>query len=619
MNRGVVMRVIAALWRGLDRVRKVLHLALLLAFFTVLLASLVGERVFVPSAAALVIAPHGVIVDQLSGDPLERAIAKARGTPAQETLLRDLVDAIRAARDDDRIKMIVLQLDAMTGAGLSKLQELAAELARFKESGKPVHASGDGFTRDQYYLAARADRIYLHPMGSVLIDGYSRYLPYYKSALDKVLIDYNVWTVGEYKSFVEPITRDDMSPEDEQATRAYLGALWSAYQSDVTTARGLPAQALQRYADQAVTLLEEAGGDAAELALDYGLVDEILPRDLMRARIRTAMGEETGEDDRADEYPSIGADAYVKSIRMTSPPIEHPSKVAVIVASGTILDGVQPPGSIGGDSFAQLVQQVREDERVKALVLRVDSGGGSAFASDVILRELEAFQESDRPLVVSMGSVAASGGYWISMAANEIWASPTTLTGSIGVGATIPTFQRSLDWVGVHVDGVGTTELAGAFDVTRGFGDNVKALIRQAVEDVYADFIDKVAEHRNRPVEEIDRAARGRVWIGGDALDRGLVDRLGTLTDAIESAAELAGLEADGYTVEYVEQELSFAEQLVLELTAGVLPAIDALLERPRWPATVSRWLETAMEPLAFLDRLNDPRGIYAYCFCDTR
>ncbi len=407
------LQIVAGIWRGLDRLRRLLHLIVLLAVFLLLLVVAIGERVYIPGAAALVIAPQGVLVDQLSGDPLERAIAKAQGAPLQETLVRDVTDALRAARQDARIKAVVLDLDGLAAAGLSKLQEIAAELASFKESGKPVIAVGDGFTRDQYYLAAQADQVYLHPMGLVLVDGYSRFLPYYKSLLDKVYVDYNVWTVGEYKSFVEPITRDDMSPQDEEASRAFLGALWTAYQADVTAARELAAPALQQYADDIVTLLQEAGGDTAQLAVDYGLVDELLTRDAMRERIRQAIGEDASAGEATDDYTGVSLDAYVTALRTETPPEVQPSKVAVVVASGTILDGAQPPGTIGGDSTAELIRQARVDDAVKALVLRVDSGGGSAFASDVILRELERFQETERPVVVSMGSVAASGGYWI--------------------------------------------------------------------------------------------------------------------------------------------------------------------------------------------------------------
>src|SRR5512147_172425 len=353
-KRAWPLRIVTAVWHGLDRLRKLLHLILLLFIFLLLIVVALEDRVAVPGAAALVIAPKGNLVDQLSGDPLTRAVARARGTPLQETLVRDVIAALRAARDDARIKAVVLQLDGLSGAGLSKLQEVAAELAHFKESGKTIIAVGDSFSRDQYYLASHADRVYMHPMGMVLVDGYSRYLPYYKSALDKLYIDYNVWTVGEYKSFVEPITRDGMSPQDEEASRAYLGALWNAYQADVTTARKLPAPALQSYADDIVKLLTNAGGDTAKLAVDYGLVDELLTRDAMRERIRTAVGEEAAPANAGDDYTAIGLDDYVRSLDLAAKPARSAAKVAVIVASGTILDGRQPPGSIGGDSLAEL-------------------------------------------------------------------------------------------------------------------------------------------------------------------------------------------------------------------------------------------------------------------------
>ncbi len=617
-TRPLPLRIIAGIWRGLDRLRRLLHLVLLLGLFLLLLISAVGERVLVPSTAALVIAPRGVLVDQLSGDAFDRALARAQGAPLRETLMRDIVDALRSAREDSRIKAVVLDLDELTGAGLSKLQELAAELRRFKESGKPVVALGDGFTRDQYYLAAQADDVYMHPMGLVLVDGYSRFLPYYKSFLDKVYVDYNVWTVGEYKSFVEPLTRDDMSPQDEEASRAYLDGLWNAYQADVTSARNLAAPALQRYADDIVTLLGEAGGDTARLAVSYGLVDELLTRDAMRERVREAMGEERPTTGQPDTYPQVSLDDYVTALRTEAVPDTQPNKIAVIVAAGTILDGNPLPGSIGGDSTSELIRRARADDDVKALVLRVDSGGGSAFASDVILRELERFQETDRPVVVSMGSVAASGGYWISMGADEIWASPTTLTGSIGVGAAIPTFPRTLDWFGVHVDGVGTTELAGGLDITRPISEGMKGMLDLSVRHTYNDFVGKVAQHRERSIDEVESAAQGRVWTGSDALARGLVDELGGLREAIESAAELAGLESGSYTLDYVELELGFAERLVLSLTAKAVAGVSRLVDFPRWPATVTHALESTLEPIAFIDRLNDPRGIYAYCFCDT-
>ena len=617
------MKLLGTIWRALDGLRKVLHLLILLPVLVILLAVLAPDRPRVPRDAALILAPEGALVEQLSGDPVARAIAIARGIPQQEVLLKDLIDAIQEAKDDDRINTLVLELGGLSGAGLSKLQELADEIILFKASGKKVIAAGDGFTRNQYYLAAHADEIYMHPMGFVYIDGYSRFTPYYRAAIENLYIDFNVWTVGEYKSFVEPITRDDMSAEDREASGQYLGALWDAYQADVTAARELRTTALQQYADDAADLLSEANGDTAQMALDYGLVDELLPRDGINARVR-ALVRDSGEEDEADDngandYPRIGHQAYLRAIRGENTEPSSENRVGVIVASGVILDGSQPPGTVGGDSTARLIRRATDDERIKALVLRVDSPGGSAFASEVVLRELEVFQESGRPLVASMGSVAASGGYWISMSADEIWASPTTLTGSIGIGATLPTFQRSLDRLGIHVDGVGTTALAGQADVLRELGPDIVEIIGQSIQNGYDQFIGKVASHRDQSVEDIDGVARGRVWIATDARDRGLIDNLGNLDDAIASAAELAALEEDGYRIDYLEKELEFTERLALELAKVFAPLIQALEIAPAVPLELQRLVDIAVEPLRLLEQLNDPRDLYAYCFCEAR
>jgi len=610
------IRVIKGVWRGLDRVRKVLHLVFLLAVVFVLIAVLVPYRPIVPRSAALVIAPQGTLVDQLSGDPLERTLARLQGSPVRETLARDVIEAIRTAADDDRIKAIVLQPGGLSDAGLSKLQDIGDELLRFKATGKRVIAVGAGYDQRQYYLAAQADDIYMHPMGTVLIDGFSRFLPYFKSALDKLYIDYNVWTVGEYKSFVEPYERDDMSPQDREASGVYLEGLWSSYQSDVTAARELPADSLQRYADDFAGLLTDAGGDTARLAESYGLVDELLTLDVMRARIRDIVGPAS---DNPDDYSAISYEDYLAAERFADLPLDGGNKVAVVMAAGEIRDGTQPPGSVGGDTMSRLVREVANDEDVKALVLRVDSPGGSAFASALILREIEVFQQSGRPVVVSMGSVAASGGYWISMSGDEIWASPTTLTGSIGVGATLPTFQRTLDQLGVHVDGFGTTDLAGQYGTGRALGEDYRAMVQQSIEHTYSEFITKIASYRERTPEQIDAVARGRVWTGSDALERGLVDRLGNLDDAIASAAELAGLEPGGYEVDYREPSLTFAERLAVDLSRTFMPAVEAFGFKPQLPQGLAKLLEAASEPLEFLETFNDPNNIYAYCFCDVR
>ncbi|NIW23484.1 MAG: signal peptide peptidase SppA [Gammaproteobacteria bacterium] len=618
----LLKKLLGWIWWALDGVRKLLQLFVVLFLVVLLLASLAPDVVDVPDDVALVLAPDGALVDQLSGSPLDRALARARGAPVRETLVKDLIDAVRAAADDDRIRALVLRLDGLGGAGLSKLQEVADEIVQFKESGKPVIAVGDGFSRNQYYLAAHADEIFMHPMGLIFVDGYSRYPTYFREAFEKVLVDFHVWAIGEYKSFVEPVSRDDMSDEDRESAGEYLGALWDTYQVDVTSARGLEPDALQRYADNATALLAAAGGDTGRLALDQQLVDQLLARDQSNARIRALVEPEDEDDEEEDEevevgYPRIGHAAYLRAVRRDDQPDEDADSVAVLVAAGTILDGEQPPGTIGGDSTAALIRGLHDDESVKALVLRVDSGGGSAFASDVILRELEVFQESGRPLVVSMGSVAASGGYWISMSADEIWASSATLTGSIGIGATIPTVPRTLDALGIHVDGVGTTELAGQFDLMRPLGPDIADMIGQAIQYGYENFITKVAAHREQDLNAVDAVvARGRVWVGSRAQDHDLVDRIGNLDDAIASAAELAGLAEDEYETRYIEKELELAEQIALELVRVASPVLSELRLAPEFSPEFQRLLEIAAEPFKWVDSLNDPKDLYAYCFC---
>jgi len=616
-----IFNLFGTLWRALDGLRKVLHLFILMVLLIIVFAVIEPDRSVVPADAALILAPQGTLVEQLSGDPVERAIAKARGVPQQEVLIKDLIEAVREAKDDPRIKALVLQLEGLGGSGLSKLQDLANELVLFKASGKPVIAVGDIFTKNQYYLAAHADDIFMHPMGTVLIDGYSRFAPYYRTAIEYLSIDFNVWTVGEYKSFVEPITRDNMSDEDREAADQYLGALWDAYQADVTAARELQGDALQHYADNATELLRAANGDSARMALEYGLVDELLDRHEISERVHALLNSSDSNDDEEgrDRYPRIGHQAYLDLIHEADVRKKAENRVAIVVASGMILDGSQPPGTVGGDSTAELIRRAADDERVKALVLRVDSPGGSAFASEVVLRALEVFQESERPLIASMGSVAASGGYWISMSANEIWASPTTLTGSIGIGATLPTFQRSLDRLGIHVDGTGTTALAGQFDVFRELGPDVVSLIEQSIQHGYDQFISKVADYRDRPIDEIDAVARGRVWVATDAQNHGLIDNLGSLDDAVASAAQLAGLEDDDYDVVYIEKQLEIAERIALEFARVAAPLTRALGLDSVLPGEIQRFVDVVSEPFRFLERLNDPRDLYAFCFCEAR
>src|SRR5215469_17858226 len=447
----------SGLWRGLDALRKALHLILLLVIFGVLLGILRGSVPRIPAKAALLVAPEGQLVEQLSGDPLERALQETRGETHRETLLWDLTDSIRAAANDSRIAALALDLEKFEGGTQPTLEELAAALREFRTKGKKVIAYGAEMTQVRYYLAAQADEVLLDPMGGVLIDGYDRFRTYLKDALDKLGVDINVFRVGAFKSAVETFTRNNMSPEDREESRTYLGALWSSYQEAITRARKLPPDALTKYTDTFAKSVPAAGGDAAQVALQAGLVTAVKTRLEAEQRLIGMVG----KDDEGS-FRSVSAEEYAryahaqKNVRARGK-----ARIGVIVAEGDIQDGDQPPGSIGGDSTSRLIRQARLDKDVKAVVLRVDSPGGSVLASEQIYRELQALRSAGKPLAVSMAGYAASGGYYISAPADEIWANPATITGSIGIFAIIPTFDRTLGKVGLNVDGEGTTPLSG--------------------------------------------------------------------------------------------------------------------------------------------------------------
>ena len=430
------------LWKGLDGLRKVLHLIVLLVLFMLILATLTPELPMVPATAALVVQPEGRLVEQLEGGPLDRAIGEATGDGIPQTLVHDLVRAIDLATEDDRIQALVLRSETLAGGGLSKLQYLGEAISRFRESGKKVIAYGDYYSQDQYYLAAHADEIYLHPYGLVYLDGYERFRTYYKEAIDKLSIDWHVFSVGDFKSFAEPYSRGDMSEYDKEASRAYLEDLWRAYRSDVIAARDLDSGTLSGYADGFVSALKQAEGDLAAVAQAAGLVDELWTSDQLRSRMRELVGSDEDDD---SGYRQVDASTYLAAVDGPAGKSADGPSVAVIVASGGITEGNQPPGIIGSDTIVEMIHQARDDEDVAAVVLRVDSGGGSRFASEVIRRELELLRQSGKPVVVSMSSVAASGGYWIALAGDRIFANPTTLTGSIGIVAMIPSFDRSLE------------------------------------------------------------------------------------------------------------------------------------------------------------------------------
>jgi protease-4 len=485
----------------------------------------------------------------------------------------------------------VLDLEHMTGVSPAHLSGLGDALAQAKAAGKEIVAVGDYYTQGQYYLASYADNIYMHPMGQVLLTGFGSYQNYYKDLLDRLKVKVHVYRVGAYKAAVEPYTRTDMSAEAREANRAMIDELWQDYIAKVSTNRKMTLDQINDYVNRYEDVLKSADGDMARAALEHGLVDALISRDEMRERLIAKVGESEGT------FRQIASNDYLRATRRVPAPATN--EVGVVVAAGMILPGEQPRGSIGADSLTELIRSARLDKNVKAVVLRVDSPGGAAISSEVIRQEIEQLQVSGKPVVVSMAGVAASGGYWISATADEIWAAPTTVTGSIGIFGMVPTFEDSLAAIGVARDGVGSAPLAGALDPLGGISDPMGRILQANVEAGYKRFLDLVSRGRNMLPEDVDKIGQGRVWTGRKAHELGLVDGLGQLPDAIAAAAKRAGL--TDYQVRFIEKPLSAREQLLQQL-AGSMGFVSS---------TSLGQLARALSDLA---RLDDPLHTYALC-----
>jgi protease-4 len=621
-------KIFSGIFRGLDILRKFLHLVLLLLIFGIVVGALRTSIPHIADHSALVIQPYGAIVEQRTGSPVDQALARAQGDSVPETLLWDLTDALKAAKKDPRITAVVLDLNYMTGGGQPTLAELTAAIKDFRSSGKKVVAYSTAFLQESYYVAAAADEIYVDPLGLVGIDGYERYRTYYKEVLDKLGVEVNLFRVGAYKSAAEVYVRNDMSPEDREESLAYLNALWLNYRTAVAEARGLTPEDISNYVANLVPAMLAAKGDSAKVALDAKLVTGIKSSIDVEKRITQLVGSDSGEDNieklEADEsdagqsYNSTSLEDYLRVVQAEKEARgAGKPKIGVIVASGEILDGTQPPGTVGGETTAALVREARENDDIRAIVLRVDSPGGSVFASEQIYREVRAAQAAGKPVIVSMGDLAASGGYYIAASADEIWAHPSTITGSIGIFGAIPTFQNTLKKIGVSVDGVGTTNLSGQLRVDRPLGEDAKVLLQSVIERGYEEFLAHVSEGRKKTRDEVHAIAQGRVWIGTDAKANGLVDKLGLFDQAVASAAGHAELGED-YDVEFLEPPLSWAEQLALQVRvkfAGEVGAVAGKLPAMQ----VARDLEPIQRELQRWTRMNARDHRYAYCFCDIR
>jgi protease-4 len=602
--------------RALDVVRRTLHFILLLIIFGGLWLLARSPTPSMPARTALVIKLEGKLVEQLTSDSIDRAIADAANRPQPETLVRDVVVAIRSGAKDERVQALVLETKNLEGGGLTKYQEIGKALEDFRATGKKVLAWGDYVSQGQYYLMAQADEVYLDPAGNIEVNGFGAYRMYFRDVIAKLAVDVNVFKVGTHKSYVEQFTRNDMSPEDREQTVAWINPLWKAYQAGIVRPRKLAENALDAYVADAVPALKEAGGDAALLAEKRKLITARKTLIEFDRRVQQLVG----VDEDSHNYNAIDHREYLQVRRPDDKPsARKPDRVAVVVAVGNIVDGERPPGEIGSESFARVLRDVRFDKDIKAVVVRVDSPGGSMLGSELIRQEIDALKAAGKPVVASFSSVAASGGYYISMDTDEIWAEPTTITGSIGVFAVIPTFQRTLTKLGVGVDGVATSPLAGGARLDRELSPEIKTVLQVGVEDAYSKFIGHVAAARKKTPAEVDAVAQGRVWIASDAIEHGLVDHLGGVRDAVKAAAKRAKLSEGEYETVWRERRLTWQERLFKDLRSKAARLMVRLGLAGHPPGPVNQVLDFVAEQLRSLELLSDRRGLYYYCACDVR
>ena len=609
-ERSTLARFLRGIWHFIDGTRKlVLNLVFLLILYFLILAVIdTDEALIIQSDTALVLRPYGNVVEQYSGTALDLALQQVTEQTPSETRLRDMVEAIRRARDDERIVHLVINPNDIWRIGMASLLELEAAIADFKSSGKPVIALADNLTQQQYYPAALADEIWLHPEGMVWIDGFSVYRQFYREGLDKLEVEVNLFKVGEYKSAMEPFVRDDMSPEAKDANQYWIGGLWQQYLEGISRHRGIPLENLSLAINDFANGLEAVDGDFARFAEKLGLVDKLLS--LPEAQLELAQKGAAGAG--SEGFRQVGMENYLMLTDMQHRPSSS-KKIAVVIAEGDIVRGTQPQGVIGAETLSNKLRLIALDKDVKAVVLRINSPGGEVFASEKVRREVQQLKEAGKTVVASMGDVAASGGFWIAMGAEEVWASPSSITGSIGVFGMIPTFSRPLEKLGIHTDGVGTTPLAGKLRLDQPLDPDLKRIFQHATEQTYRDFIKLVADARQMAPDDVDLVARGRVWNGAQAKDRGLVDQTGTLRQAIDAAARIAGLGSD-YDVRYEERELSAFESLLIEISGSAVAALgwtDGAGLRLR-----STLLEDLLRDLDMLARSAGEFSVAAHCLC---
>jgi protease-4 len=605
-------RGFGAFWRGLDATRRILFNLLFLLLIVFLVWTLFfGGAKPIGAKTALVLNLKGDLVEQHKGNVRDAVMAEVSGESRRTIQVRDVVQVLDAAAKDPNISSVLLLPEELDTAGLGALHEVTAAIDRVKAAGKPVIAWAGNYDQRQYLLASHANEVYVHPMGAVLIEGFGRYRNYYRDALDKVGVTIHLMKVGTYKSFAEPYIGNGPSDASKEADAYLYNGLWNEYTANVEKQRKMEAGSIARSIENLPALLQAAKGNPAQLALDLKMVDGLMTRDQVRDMML-----KKGEKD-ADEktFRQVSFHDYLSR----QVPKLFGDGVGVIVASGNIVDGEASQGTIGGRSTSELIRRAREDEHIKAVVLRVDSPGGSAFASELIRRELELTRAAGKPVVVSMGSVAASGGYWISMAADEVFADRSTVTGSIGVFAMLPTAEKVGDKLGIHTGGVTTTWLADAYNPLRSLDPRFTSVVQSMIDRVYVDFTSKAAAARKTSVEKIDEVGQGRVWTGLQAKERGLVDTIGGMSEALQSAAKRAKLGSD-YRVAYIERPVSPFEKALMAfgVSAGTVLRIQVNLGLA--PAVLpGTALSEVQKELSFLNQLTAGQSPYAaitHCLC---
>jgi len=609
-ERSFPVKFALGIWHFINGSRKVfLNLLFLLFLYFMFIALKAPDTFRLKPDSTLVIRPYGNVVEQYTTTPLDRALQEATGQERSETRLRDMLEAIHRAAGDSDITQLVIDPNYMARVGLASLKDLEHALDAFRSTGKSVIAVAQNLGQQQYYLASLADEVWLDPNGTIWIDGYSSYRQFYREGLEKLAVEINLFRVGKYKSAMEPYIRDDMSDAAKEAGKFWLSSLWQQYLEGVAEHRGLILESLQSSIDDLPGQIENVGGDFAQYSLDLGLVDRLMTAPEARQELARR-----GTPDKAgDSYRAVGMQDYLDITRPTMN-LGGAKQIAIVVAEGEIVRGRHPAGRIGSISTSEQLRRAARDDKIAAVVLRINSPGGEVFAAETLLLELQQVRDAGKTVVVSMGNVAASGGYWISMAADEVWASPATITGSIGVFGMLPTFGETLAKIGVHTDGFGTTGMAGKLRLDMPLDAGIARVFQSSVERTYRQFINLVSEARGiDDLEKVDELAQGRVWTGEQALERGLVDKTGTFQDAIEASARIAGL-GDNYRIEWIEPEKSALDEFFTDFMAAAVSHLNLSVTTPA--SLPASWLQSMLGDLQFIVAQQGKFTVAAHCLC---